>query len=109
MPNIIPHPRKPVGLIWDSKDYSCAYDATFTILGNLWTESPDTWTVSFGLMSGVLGEYAALLRSVVDGTIPFEGARDFIRRGMNFRRPDHFPYGHNSTSIDRMAQSILPS
>src|SRR5271168_5619068 len=26
----------PIGLIWDSEDYSCAYDALFTILGDIW-------------------------------------------------------------------------
>jgi hypothetical protein len=26
---------KPTGLIWDRTNWSCAYDATFTILGNL--------------------------------------------------------------------------
>ena len=29
----------PIGLIWDSHDHSCAYDAVFTILGDIWVYS----------------------------------------------------------------------
>ena len=41
----------PIGLIWDSQDYSCAYDALFTILGDIWVFNPTMWTYEFGLMS----------------------------------------------------------
>ena len=30
----------PLGLIWDHNNYSCAYDSLFTILYNIWTDSP---------------------------------------------------------------------
>ncbi|KAJ7807889.1 hypothetical protein B0H13DRAFT_2243871 [Mycena leptocephala] len=29
---------RPVGLVWDSRNYSCGYDATFTIMINIWAE-----------------------------------------------------------------------
>ncbi|KAJ6562187.1 hypothetical protein B0H19DRAFT_1068860 [Mycena capillaripes] len=51
---------KPLGLIWDSKDYSCGYDAIYTILGNLWAEDPARWTASFAYLSGHLGELRLL-------------------------------------------------
>ncbi|KAJ7806623.1 hypothetical protein B0H13DRAFT_2244087 [Mycena leptocephala] len=38
---------KPMGLLWDSRNWSCAYDATFTVLGNLWAEDPNRWTANF--------------------------------------------------------------
>jgi hypothetical protein len=41
----------PIGLIWDSEDHSCAYDAVFTILGDIWVYNPTMWTHEFGLMS----------------------------------------------------------
>ena len=43
----------PIGLIWDSLDHSCAYDALFTILGDIWVYNPTLWTREFGLMSSV--------------------------------------------------------
>lgn len=41
----------PIGLIWDSCDHSCAYDALFTILGDIWVYNPTMWMHKFGLMS----------------------------------------------------------
>ncbi|KAJ7027195.1 hypothetical protein C8F04DRAFT_965550 [Mycena alexandri] len=109
MPHLIPGVRKPVGMIWDSHNYSCGYDATFTILANIWADNPEQWTAYFGHMSGSLGELAGLLLSVVDGSKTLEHARNVVRRGMHSRKPDLFPYGHNTTSIDRIAQHVFPS
>ncbi|KZT29223.1 hypothetical protein NEOLEDRAFT_1057505, partial [Neolentinus lepideus HHB14362 ss-1] len=36
-------PRLPIGFIWSST-YSCAYDALFTIIYNMWTENQKKWT-----------------------------------------------------------------
>ncbi|KAF8184515.1 hypothetical protein K438DRAFT_1507481, partial [Mycena galopus ATCC 62051] len=33
----------PVGMIWDSVNYSCAYDSLFTCLLNVFREDPDKW------------------------------------------------------------------
>ncbi|KAJ7153845.1 hypothetical protein C8R46DRAFT_897874 [Mycena filopes] len=96
-------------MVWDSRDYSCGYDATFTILANVWVDDPTRWTTAFGTTSGTLGELAVLLQSVADGLITLENARNTVRRAMNRARPIDFPYGHNSTSIDRIAQRVFPS
>ncbi|KAJ7016600.1 hypothetical protein C8F04DRAFT_981158 [Mycena alexandri] len=108
-PHLIPSVRKPVGLIWDPRDYSCAYDATFTIFSNIWTDNPDKWTAHFGSLSGSLGEFAAQLYSVSEGASSLENVRNMVRRGMHAIKPDYFPYGHNTTSVDRIAQILLPS
>ncbi|TDL15282.1 hypothetical protein BD410DRAFT_732933, partial [Rickenella mellea] len=31
---------RPLGFRWDSKNYSCSYDALFTILYNIWSQTP---------------------------------------------------------------------
>ncbi|TDL13420.1 hypothetical protein BD410DRAFT_735422, partial [Rickenella mellea] len=31
---------EPIGFTWDSKNYSCSYDALFTILYNIWIQTP---------------------------------------------------------------------
>jgi hypothetical protein len=41
----------PVGLSWDSKDWSCTYDAIFTILHDIWIQNPNKWFRIFSLVS----------------------------------------------------------
>ncbi|KAJ7731047.1 hypothetical protein B0H16DRAFT_1243779, partial [Mycena metata] len=101
--------RSPLGLVWDSRNWSCGYDATFTILGNIWTENTAKWTANFAYMSSYLGNFAVGLQSTTEGRVSFERVRDAIRQGMHAAQPEHFPYGHSTTSIDRIAQTILPS
>ncbi|KAJ7758275.1 hypothetical protein B0H16DRAFT_1313980, partial [Mycena metata] len=35
--------NEPVGMVWDSADYSCGYDTTLGILANLWMQNMDVW------------------------------------------------------------------
>ncbi|KAJ6528833.1 hypothetical protein B0H19DRAFT_896806, partial [Mycena capillaripes] len=93
----------------DSSNYSCAYDATFTILSNVWREDPNKWTAYFIYMGGLMGELALLLQSVVEGRISLEEARNLVRRSMNRAKPEYFPYGPAMSSIDRVAEVIMPS
>src|SRR5258705_10810589 len=37
----------PSGLIWDGADYSCAYDALFTVLYEIWSSDTKVWTRRF--------------------------------------------------------------
>ncbi|KAJ6530257.1 hypothetical protein B0H19DRAFT_967794 [Mycena capillaripes] len=106
---VVQNRRIAVGFLWDSRNYSCGYDATFTILGNIWLEDVNRWTAHFAYLSGTLGEFATALQAVVGKRITFEQARDLVRQSMNAARPDCFPYGQIGTSIDRIAQILLPS
>ncbi|KAJ6538805.1 hypothetical protein DFH09DRAFT_1249580 [Mycena vulgaris] len=62
--NIVPDPI-PVGLIWDNRNYSCAYDATFTILNNLWAEDNLVWTHRFSELSPLMEKYVLNLNLMV--------------------------------------------
>src|SRR5258708_2808899 len=44
----------PKGLIWDGVDYSCAYDALFSILHNIWLSDTTTWSETFTNTSQIL-------------------------------------------------------
>ena len=37
----------PDGLIWDGDNYSCVYDALFTILYEIWSTDTKAWTRRF--------------------------------------------------------------
>ena len=38
---------EPQSLIWDGENYSCAYDALFSILRHLWSKDDIKWTSQF--------------------------------------------------------------
>ncbi|KAJ7933431.1 hypothetical protein B0H13DRAFT_1856207 [Mycena leptocephala] len=100
---------KPMGLLWDSRNWSCAYNATFTVLGKLWAEDPNRWTAKFSYLSGPLGNFGLAMQSVKEGTISFENARDIIRIEIHSLNPANTPYGPNTTAVDRLAEILLPS
>ncbi|KAJ7109034.1 hypothetical protein C8R43DRAFT_1161765, partial [Mycena crocata] len=99
----------PIGLVWDSSDYSCGYDAFFTIMANIWIENPMLWTGYFAHLGPLFGEFGSLMNSVKEKRITFEKCRDLSRRSLHAKDPEAFPYGHNMTSIDRIASKMLPS
>ncbi|KAJ7039969.1 hypothetical protein C8F04DRAFT_948942 [Mycena alexandri] len=98
----------PVGIIWDPRDHSCGYDATFTILANLWAEQPDVWEDRFVEFGDLMSSWTNQLKLVAGRVISLESTRNTVRRGMYALTPEHFPYGPNQTSIDRIARAILP-
>jgi hypothetical protein len=51
-------PLCPLGLKWDGDNYSCAYDAFFSILWNIWIDDPERWTENFEWINE---EYLGLL------------------------------------------------
>ncbi|KAJ7441125.1 hypothetical protein FB451DRAFT_1106259, partial [Mycena latifolia] len=98
---------RPIGLVGDSQDHSCAYDATFTILANIWLENPAIWAARFSRMSDLMARYSANLVSVQSKLSSLEQARNGIRRRMHSQNADYFPYGPNTTSIDRLASALF--
>ncbi|KAJ6520772.1 hypothetical protein DFH09DRAFT_939555 [Mycena vulgaris] len=100
----------PVGLIWDNRNYSCGYDATFTILNNIWAENKLLWTHRFSDLSPLMDQYAMDLNSMIHrrGT-SLEQVRDGLRSRMHAENAANFPSGPNYTSIDRIAGALFPS
>ncbi|KAJ7476477.1 hypothetical protein FB451DRAFT_1033426, partial [Mycena latifolia] len=99
---------RPVGLIWDNRNHSCAYDATFTTLANIWAENPELWRARFSTMSDLMSRFSSNLTSVQNNLSSLEQARDGIRRRMHGHNASYFPYGPNQTSIDRLASALFP-
>ncbi|KAJ7441885.1 hypothetical protein FB451DRAFT_1057983 [Mycena latifolia] len=99
---------EPVGLIWDSRDYSCGYDAVFTILYNVWLENKEVWSTRFSAFSPLLLNLTMYLRQLYNQVITFEQARDMMRSRMHRMCPADFPYGITGTSIDRILRLLTP-
>ncbi|KAJ7486831.1 hypothetical protein FB451DRAFT_1127073 [Mycena latifolia] len=98
----------PVGLVWDNRDHSYAYDTTLTILNNLWAEDTHMWTTRYSRLNDMMARYALNLNSVARNISTLEQARDIIRRIMHESNATDFPYGPNTTSIDRVASALFP-
>ncbi|KAJ7164296.1 hypothetical protein C8R46DRAFT_901697 [Mycena filopes] len=101
-------PRRPVGLVWDAQNFSCGYDASLTILANIWAENPDTWSERYTAFSPIMARLARYLRLVADRSMSFEGCRDKIRFHMHCERPLDFPYGASLTSMDLISLAFVP-
>jgi hypothetical protein len=91
--------NEPVGLIWDARDHSCAYDAVFTILGDIWDYNPTMWTREFGLMSSFANKLGSGFQQVSLNQKSFEDVRDSIRILLRNKYPVAFPYGTSGVDI----------
>ncbi|KAJ7025280.1 hypothetical protein C8F04DRAFT_968042 [Mycena alexandri] len=87
----------PIGLIWEVIDHSCAFDATFTILFNIWKEYPVKWSDKFRHLRPYYSR----------GILTLEQARDSVRTSLRGRAPEYFPYGTVGTSIDKLITTMF--
>jgi hypothetical protein len=97
----------PLGLIWDSKDYSCAYDSLFTILYNIWTEAPTVWSGRFRNVTDCLSMLSDSFLLVKNGTIAIEGARDAMRRELNRLDSRESPMGAAFTCLAKLTSEMM--
>jgi hypothetical protein len=89
----------PIGLIWDPEDHSCAYDALFTVLGDIWVYNPTMWTRAFGLMSSYANKLGLGFKQVSLKQKDFEDARNSVRNLLRIKSPVAFPYGTSGVDI----------
>jgi uncharacterized protein DUF6570/helitron helicase-like protein/PIF1-like helicase len=92
----------PIGLIWDSQDYSCAYDALFTILGDIWVFNPTLWTREFGLMSSFANKLGLGFQQVSLKQKDFEDARNSVRNLLRVKDPVAFQHGTSGVDISEL-------
>jgi hypothetical protein len=103
----IPAQDSPVGLIWDSENYSCAYDALFSILCDIWIQDPKKWTKWFCWLSKPLEMLAYNYREVLRGRKTLETARDNVRKLLYETNCALFPYGQVGTNIAELAKQLM--
>jgi len=95
----------PTGLIWDSVNYSCAYDALFTVLYNLWKTDTLLWTEKL-YYTPHMKNLCERFGGVLDGRITFETARDEIRAELRSISATRFPTGSDNTIIDHIVSEL---
>ncbi|EDQ98165.1 uncharacterized protein LACBIDRAFT_309582 [Laccaria bicolor S238N-H82] len=104
-----PTPETPVGILWDSVNYSCSYDSLFTILCEIWIYNPKSWTksfYSFGNQGKILSEG---YKKVIRGLETLENVRNDVRASLKQENSDLFPSGQTGTDIRDLISYIFTS
>jgi hypothetical protein len=95
--------REPRGLVWDSTNYSCAYDALFTPLGEILQDKPEIWKERLTACSAWLGLWAL---SMAESPNTPQTARDSVRTLLHFQDPVSFPLGPRNIKLDSLLTSM---
>ena len=104
-----PTPEIPVGILWDSVNYSCSYDSLLTILCEIWIYNPKSWTktfYSFGNQGKILSEG---YKKVIRGLETLENVRNDVRASLKEENSDLFPSGQTGTDIRDLISYIFTS
>ena len=91
--NVAPH--RPVGLMWDALNWSCAYEAVLSILYNIWLEN--RFHITLFLRS--VGHIGIAIANGFDTNLPLEILRNAIRATLHASNPLDFPWGQVATDL----------
>jgi hypothetical protein len=97
----------PPGSQWDGDNYSCAYDALFTILFNIWESNPKKWKKTFKDSNEYLSTLHDGFQKYLRGVSTFEVACDDVRTLLNHNDPVSFPSGHDGCSVATLATQMF--
>jgi hypothetical protein len=102
--------ESPLGLQWNSDNYSCSYDALFGILYNIWVLDSEKWSQEFAFInSEYLDALAKGFKKVIKGKASIEDIRDSIRLELYEICPEDFLIGTSYASVEDLAFKILSS
>ncbi|KAJ7822237.1 hypothetical protein B0H13DRAFT_1659787 [Mycena leptocephala] len=87
--------RQPCGMLWDSVNHSCGYDATLTIFANLWAENPQKWSTQLSTLGPICRLMVEKFTLAAHQRSFLESARNEVRRAIHTTNPQYFPYGPN--------------
>ena len=97
----------PRGLIWDSHNYSCAYDSLLTVLYNIWLDKTAVWSRRFEDISAHMSLLSEQFHLARLGRITIEEARNAVHREFHQQAPSDFPLGPVSTCIATLASTLI--
>ncbi|EIW58457.1 uncharacterized protein TRAVEDRAFT_124747 [Trametes versicolor FP-101664 SS1] len=82
---------QPSGFVWDSADYSCAYDSILTILWNLYSENSVEFALRVSNVSSSFDEAVRCFRSINEHPSEMEMQRDVLRDFFSAADAARFP------------------
>ncbi len=87
-------PSEPLGTIWDAQNWSCSYDALFTILWNMWREDHHGVASQDNIMQNPC--FHTLVEQFINieaGYLTLDQARNTVRNKLNAQNAQNFPWG----------------
>ena len=93
----------PVGLMWDSQNFSCAYDSLFTILYHIWSSDPIKWSKFFNQTSQSFSILSDGFTMYNQNLISIENSRDNVRYYLHNKNSTLFPNGPVGMNITDLA------
>jgi hypothetical protein len=99
----------PVGPVWDSRDYSCAYDALIFVFYWLWVSDRERWSKSL-LTYGLLLEELVTDFEETEEEYIVDGITELRSRWRNHARllyPGQFPAGSTGVNILDLMRKML--
>jgi hypothetical protein len=98
----------PAGLIWDGDNYSCAYDALYVILYEIWSTDHKLWSQRFKKINKrFMKPLASGFKKYMENKASFEDARDHVRSQLHARYRAKFPYGTIGTSVSALTYEMF--
>jgi len=97
----------PLGFKWDSNNYSCAYDALFTILQHIWNDLPTNLKNDMSSTNSIMLNLTHAFTKIQDHIKSPEEARDEVRSLIHDKNPDMFPWGQHGTNIIELSKCVL--
>jgi hypothetical protein len=97
----------PSGTQWDGENYSCAYNALFTILFSLWVSKPKKWKKIFKESNQYLSALHGGFQKYLSGVSTLEAARDDVRTLLHDNDPVLCPSGHSGCSVSALATQMF--
>ncbi|KZP15812.1 hypothetical protein FIBSPDRAFT_749654 [Athelia psychrophila] len=97
----------PVGFLWDSKNWSCAYDSLFVILCNVRECSRVTVTTALRRLNPTARVLTAGFQRISVGRSTAPTARNNIRKLLHAMKPESYPWGQTGCGIQELAEDIL--
>lgn len=91
----------PIGLRWSNN--SCAFDAIFTILRLIWSESSHTYT-DYKYLQRISHDFHVNIQT--NSTLTLETARDDFRRILAVDRPRNFPFGAYCAVVEALQYTL---
>jgi hypothetical protein len=94
--------QSPKGLIWNSIDYSCAYDTLFTIFYHIWYENQVTHKDYFNNGPQYLQDLISYFPSLSSNLYSFESVHDKLRLNLNKNKPEQYCFGKVYTDLNEL-------